>query len=84
MKKIRFGIIGLGNQGTYYSNGLFKEGKIVNGVLSAICDIKKDRIDALKEKLGDYKVKTYENYIEMIESGEIKDGKTLIALLKTL
>ncbi len=71
MKKIRFGIIGLGNQGTYYSNGLFKEGKIVNGVLSAICDIKKDRIDALKEKLGDYKVKTYENYIEMIESGEI-------------
>ncbi len=71
MKKIRFGIIGVGNQGTYYSNGLLKEGKITNGVLTAICDVKKDRIDALLEKLGDYKVKAYDNYIDMIESGEV-------------
>ena len=71
MNKIRFGIIGVGNQGTYYSNGLLKEGKIENGVLTAICDIKKERVDALVEKLGDYKVKTYNDYIEMIESGEV-------------
>lgn len=71
MKKIRFGIIGLGNQGSYYSKGLFKEGKIENGELVAICDLKQDRIDALKEKLGDVKVKTFTDYNEMLDSGEV-------------
>jgi hypothetical protein len=37
MKKVRFGIIGMGNQGTYYAN-LLKDGKVDNGILSAICD----------------------------------------------
>ncbi len=71
MGKIRFGIIGLGNQGTYYSNGLFKEGKIENGELVAICDLKQDRIDALVKKLGDLKVKTYTDYNKMLDSGEV-------------
>ena len=37
MKKVRFGIIGIGNQGNYYAK-LLKEGKIENGELVAICD----------------------------------------------
>ena len=32
MKKIRFGIIGLGNQGTHYALTFFKEGKIENSM----------------------------------------------------
>ena len=48
MSKIKFGIIGLGNQGSYYTN-LFKTGQIERGEISALCDlneikIKKDRV----------------------------------------
>ena len=35
MKKIRFGIVGVGNQGTYYATSLFAKGEIENGVISA-------------------------------------------------
>ena len=34
MKKIRFGIVGLGNQGSYYETKLFKCGRIENGEIS--------------------------------------------------
>ncbi len=40
MKKIRFGIIGLGNQGSTYVLKLFDEGKIENGCVSAMCRLK--------------------------------------------
>ena len=50
MEKVRFGIVGAGNQGTYYSNGLFKGGKIENAVLTAVCDYRAEKLDAIKEK----------------------------------
>ena len=40
MEKVRFGVIGLGNQGRYYSLDLFEGGKIVSdGVITAVFDI---------------------------------------------
>ena len=40
MKKVRFGVIGLGNQGAgYLVKRIFNEGKVENGVITALCDI---------------------------------------------
>ena len=56
MKKVRFGIIGLGNQGTYYAR-LFNEGKIENGILSAICDVVVPKIENVINKQNNKKSK---------------------------
>ncbi len=47
-KKLRYGIIGLGNMGTSHIN-MYNEGKIKEMELTAVCDIKPDRLEnALK------------------------------------
>ena len=69
MEKVRFGIVGAGNQGTYYSNGLFKGGQIENAVLTAVCDNRAEKLDAIKEKLADDSITYFSDYIEMLESG---------------
>ena len=69
MEKVRFGIVGAGNQGTYYANSLFKEGQIKNGVLTAVCDNRAVKLDAIKGKLADDSITYFSNYIEMLESG---------------
>ena len=69
MKKVRFGIIGLGNQGSGYAKRMFKEGKVDNGVITALCDINTDKIDAVKEAVGeDAEISYFTNYIEMLDS----------------
>ncbi len=67
MKKIRFGIIGLGNQGTTYAKNLFAQGKIENGVISAMCDIDPSRVERMKETFPD--VAYFSDYLEMLDSG---------------
>ena len=47
MSKVRFGIVGIGNQGTYYANVL-KENKIDNGILSALCDNNPSKLENAK------------------------------------
>ena len=47
MQKVRFGIVGIGNMGTAHCKSLL-EGKITNGVLTAICEPKKAKADAKK------------------------------------
>ena len=37
MEKIRFGIIGLGNQGSSYMFNIFDAGLVENGVVTAVC-----------------------------------------------
>ena len=44
MDKVRFGVVGLGNMGSGHTRNLF-EGKIPGAVLTAVCDIKPDRLD---------------------------------------
>ena len=49
MRKIKFGIVGMGNQGSHYAN-LLKDGKIENGVLSCLCDNNPAKLENAKNK----------------------------------
>ena len=69
MKKIRFGVIGLGNQGTHYALDLFAKGVIENGCIRALCDNNPAKIKIMQEKNEDKSIAYFENYIEMLESG---------------
>ncbi|WP_066068114.1 Gfo/Idh/MocA family protein [Neobacillus soli] len=68
MKTIRLGIIGIGAQGGTYA-GFIAEGKVKNMVLGAICDIDPAKKEMCAEKYPD--VPFYDNYIEMLESGNV-------------
>lgn len=68
MKKVRMGIIGLGNQGSYYL-GFLAEGKVNNTVIGALCDIDPAKKAMYTEKYPD--IPFYDNYIEMMESGNV-------------
>ena len=69
MKKIRFGIIGLGNQGTTYALHLFDEGRIENGIVSAMCDIDESKIKNIRAKTSNQSAKYFRDYKEMLDSG---------------
>ena len=68
MEKVRFGIVGCGNMGTGHAKN-FREEKIDNGVLSAVCDINPKKLDAFKERFGD-SIKYFTNAEDMFKSGE--------------
>ena len=69
MDKIRYGIIGLGNQGSTYATKIFDGGKAVDAVVTAFCDIDQTKIDALKAKTTNKDAVYFTNYIEMLDSG---------------
>lgn len=69
MEKIRFGIIGLGNQGTTYALHLFDEGRIENGIISAMCDIDELKIENIRAKTSNQSAKYFRDYKEMLDSG---------------
>ncbi len=68
MKTVRMGIIGIGAQGGTYA-GFLAEGKVKNMVLGAICDIDPEKKAMCAEKYPD--VPFYDNYIDMLESGDV-------------
>ena len=68
MKKVKFGIIGMGNQGSYYAK-LFKNGEIENGELCALCDVNPVKLEKAKEMLEDKSIATFLDYKEMLDSG---------------
>lgn len=68
MAKIRYGIIGVGAQGGTYAKFL-TEGKVENSVLGALCDIDPEKEKMCKEQYPD--VPFFDNYIDMLESGEV-------------
>ena len=70
MEKVRYGIIGVGNMGSSHAKK-FLGGEIENGVLTAISDLKPEKMDAIKALEGAENVKTYTDYKEMLASGEI-------------
>lgn len=69
MKKLRFGIIGIGNMGSSHVIRL-TENEIPEAELTAVCDINPDRLKWAEEKLGD-SVARYSDYHEMLASGKI-------------
>src|SRR3954468_19736275 len=68
MKKVRLGIIGIGAQGGTYA-GFISEGKVKNVEIGAICDIDPEKKAMCAEKYSD--VLFYDNYIDMLESGNV-------------
>ena len=46
MDIVRYGIIGLGNMGTGHM-GYFQKGEVPGAKVTAICDIRQDRIDRM-------------------------------------
>lgn len=69
MEKVRYGIIGLGNQGNNYRTTFFEVTPIDNGVLTALCDINPIKIEAVKEKCQDKDYVYFTDYKEMLDSG---------------
>ena len=67
MEKVRFGIVGCGNMGTGHSKNL-REGKITNGVLTAVCDINPNKFNGFKERFGDT-ISYFDNAEDMFKSG---------------
>jgi UDP-N-acetyl-2-amino-2-deoxyglucuronate dehydrogenase len=68
MKTVRLGIVGIGAQGGAYA-GFISEGKVKNMVIGAICDNDPAKKELAAEKYPD--VPFYDNYIEMLESGNV-------------
>lgn len=69
MEKVRFGIIGVGNMGSSHAKK-FLGGKVENGVLTAICDLKKERMDAVCALDGGADLATYTDYHDLLASGK--------------
>ena len=49
MEKLRYGIIGVGKQGSMYSR-ILTTGLVKNAILTAVCDIEEERIKWATEK----------------------------------
>ena len=69
MEQVRYGIIGLGNQGTNYAIKIFDGGKTKDAVLTAMCDINEKKIEVMKEKTKNTDVTYFTDYKEMLDSG---------------
>ena len=67
MKEVRYGIVGAGNQGTYYATRLDK-GEVPLSRLTAVADINPVKIDAIRPKLSD-SVLYYSDYKKMLDDG---------------
>lgn len=68
MKKVRFGIVGLGNQGTYYAK-LLDAGEVENGVISALCDVNEKKIERMKSALQHTQAEYFTDFAAMLNSG---------------
>lgn len=68
MKQVRLGIIGFGAEGGFYAKFL-TEGKVKNMTLGAISDSYPAKRAEAAEKYPD--VPFYDNYIDMLESGDV-------------
>ncbi len=68
MGEVRLGIIGYGAQGSSYTNFII-ENKVKGMTIGAICDIDDNRLDIAKSKING--VKVYNDYIEMMKSGDV-------------
>lgn len=68
MEKVRYGIVGLGNQGTSYLVHFFDGGLIENGVVTAACDINPAKIEHAKT-VTKSELAYFTDYRDMLASG---------------
>lgn len=66
---VRIGVIGIGNMGRSHVNHLM-EGKVENAKLTAVCDIRPDRLKWMEEQ-GYTGVKQFDTAEALIQSGEV-------------
>ena len=69
MSKVRLGIIGIGNMGSSHIKNYLK-GSMPEIEITAVCDIKPDRLDWAKEQLPE--VATFDNATALMESGKVE------------
>ncbi len=67
MKKVRIGIIGVGNMGSSHSKNL-TTGQVPNMELTAICDINPSKLNAFEKMFGE-QVKQFKDAEAMMDSG---------------
>lgn len=70
MEKVRFGIVGVGNMGTGHTKSLLG-GKVENGVLTAVCDIRPERMEKICALEGGADLACFDDYHSMFASGKI-------------
>lgn len=68
MNNVRIGIIGFGAQGSTYA-GFISEGKVKNLTIGAICDTDPEKKLICKASYPD--IPFYDDYLEMLESGDV-------------
>ena len=69
MDKVKFGIIGVGNMGSGHLAS-FMAGKVKNGVVTAIADVNRAKIEAARKKFtGDYEC--YDSGDELIDRADV-------------
>ena len=71
MDKVRFGIIGYGNMGSGHAK-FFADNKVENGTVTAVCDIKPEKLEKFKKELAssfDHEVKCFDNADDLMASG---------------
>lgn len=70
MKEVRYGVIGLGNIGTTHVEN-FMTGKVPNAVLTAIADLKADRVDRILNKYPDVEFEVFDSSDALIEKADV-------------
>ncbi|MBR3967392.1 MAG: Gfo/Idh/MocA family oxidoreductase [Clostridia bacterium] len=68
-KAVRYGIIGLGVQGSMYLLKIFDKGEAKNAYVSAACDINPEKIEKVKVQTTNQDIVYFEDYKEMLDSG---------------
>ncbi|MBR3836749.1 MAG: Gfo/Idh/MocA family oxidoreductase [Clostridia bacterium] len=69
MEQVRYGIIGLGNQGSTYNWSIFDKGQAKDAVVTAMCDIDPQKIEIMKSKTTNENAVYFTDYKEMLDSG---------------
>lgn len=69
MEKVRYGIIGLGNQGSHYILTLFDKNEIPNAEVTALCDNDPKKIERMKGLTENKTAVYFSDYKEMLDSG---------------
>ena len=69
MEQVRYGIIGLGNQGASYALNIFEKGKATDATVTAVCDVNPAKIEAFKSKTQNKELVYFSDYKEMLDSG---------------
>ncbi len=69
MKQVRYGIIGIGNQGSSYNLNIFDQGLATDAIVTAMCDIAPKKIEIMKEKTANKDAVYFTDYKELLDSG---------------